>query len=474
MNLFKQINQNAWQCGSFLLAGCAFLGNCAELQAQGTLVVPFGSNKELAPAHQPYQFPYKENYIMLPLTNGTISHDGGRTIIVNKPVKVSKKHTTVISLGHGAPNVSPTPVVPRGFNGGNVPQPSMAPACGHCASPYPVISQPVTAPGAALYVPQNTVSEAVPHSQTFTQDPPAANPSVLEETPAPVPGTAPLPAPVENEFFNGTPSDAGTPYGTGTPSDAGTPYGTGSPSDAGTPYGTGSPSDAGTPYGTGTPSDAGTQYGTGTPSDAGTQYGTETPSDFSTDTRMNGMEWNEPGPTSSQNTHSNSEQSAWRSSGEGRKESDPDVMEMRGSPMVPSRNDEMPARTLEMHSAKPPVASPDTLRAEPQQNGEVQDEREGRVRKWKTIPLKSRRNAPPPQGVNRSSSTAQRNGIPLSGQGAKTPSSEELPQEPTTETPTLPAVERPEIERPIPSQLPDPSDSQQYPGSTLTDDGRTV
>jgi len=438
MNLFKQINQNAWQCGSFLLAGCAFLGNCAELQAQGTLVVPFGSNKELAPAHQPYQFPYKENYIMLPLTNGTISHDGGRTIIVNKPVKVSKKHTTVISLGHGAPNVSPTPVVPRGFNGGNVPQPSMAPACGHCASPYPVISQPVTAPGAALYVPQNTVSEAVPHSQTFTQDPPAANPSVLEETPAPVPGTAPLPAPVENEFFNGTPSDAGTPYGTGTPSDAGT------------------------------------QYGTGTPSDAGTQYGTETPSDFSTDTRMNGMEWNEPGPTSSQNTHSNSEQSAWRSSGEGRKESDPDVMEMRGSPMVPSRNDEMPARTLEMHSAKPPVASPDTLRAEPQQNGEVQDEREGRVRKWKTIPLKSRRNAPPPQGVNRSSSTAQRNGIPLSGQGAKTPSSEELPQEPTTETPTLPAVERPEIERPIPSQLPDPSDSQQYPGSTLTDDGRTV
>ena len=438
MNLFKQINQNAWQCGSFLLAGCAFLGNCAELQAQGTLVVPFGSNKELAPAHQPYQFPYKENYIMLPLTNGTISHDGGRTIIVNKPVKVSKKHTTVISLGHGAPNVSPTPVVPRGFNGGNVPQPSMAPACGHCASPYPVISQPVTAPGAALYVPQNTVSEAVPHSQTFTQDPPAANPSVLEETPAPVPGTAPLPAPVENEFFNGTPSDAGTPYGTGTPSDAGTPY------------------------------------GTGTPSDAGTQYGTETPSDFSTDTRMNGMEWNEPGPTSSQNTHSNSEQSAWRSSGEGRKESDPDVMEMRGSPMVPSRNDEMPARTLEMHSAKPPVASPDTLRAEPQQNGEVQDEREGRVRKWKTIPLKSRRNAPPPQGVNRSSSTAQRNGIPLSGQGAKTPSSEELPQEPTTETPTLPAVERPEIERPIPSQLPDPSDSQQYPGSTLTDDGRTV
>ena len=462
MNLFKQINQNAWQCGSFLLAGCAFLGNCAELQAQGTLVVPFGSNKELAPAHQPYQFPYKENYIMLPLTNGTISHDGGRTIIVNKPVKVSKKHTTVISLGHGAPNVSPTPVVPRGFNGGNVPQPSMAPACGHCASPYPVISQPVTAPGAALYVPQNTVSEAVPHSQTFTQDPPAANPSVLEETPAPVPGTAPLPAPVENEFFNGTPSDAGTPYGTGTPSDAGTPYGTGTPSDAGTPYGTG------------TPSDAGTQYGTGTPSDAGTQYGTETPSDFSTDTRMNGMEWNEPGPTSSQNTHSNSEQSAWRSSGEGRKESDPDVMEMRGSPMVPSRNDEMPARTLEMHSAKPPVASPDTLRAEPQQNGEVQDEREGRVRKWKTIPLKSRRNAPPPQGVNRSSSTAQRNGIPLSGQGAKTPSSEELPQEPTTETPTLPAVERPEIERPIPSQLPDPSDSQQYPGSTLTDDGRTV
>ena len=462
MNLFKQINQNAWQCGSFLLAGCAFLGNCAELQAQGTLVVPFGSNKELAPAHQPYQFPYKENYIMLPLTNGTISHDGGRTIIVNKPVKVSKKHTTVISLGHGAPNVSPTPVVPRGFNGGNVPQPSMAPACGHCASPYPVISQPVTAPGAALYVPQNTVSEAVPHSQTFTQDPPAANPSVLEETPAPVPGTAPLPAPVENEFFNGTPSDAGTPYGTGTPSDAGTPYGTGTPSDAGTQYGTG------------TPSDAGTQYGTGTPSDAGTQYGTETPSDFSTDTRMNGMEWNEPGPTSSQNTHSNSEQSAWRSSGEGRKESDPDVMEMRGSPMVPSRNDEMPARTLEMHSAKPPVASPDTLRAEPQQNGEVQDEREGRVRKWKTIPLKSRRNAPPPQGVNRSSSTAQRNGIPLSGQGAKTPSSEELPQEPTTETPTLPAVERPEIERPIPSQLPDPSDSQQYPGSTLTDDGRTV
>ncbi|MBQ4143319.1 MAG: hypothetical protein IJD43_07595, partial [Thermoguttaceae bacterium] len=282
MNLFKQINQNAWQCGSFLLAGCAFLGNCAELQAQGTLVVPFGSNKELAPAHQPYQFPYKENYIMLPLTNGTISHDGGRTIIVNKPVKVSKKHTTVISLGHGAPNVSPTPVVPRGFNGGNVPQPSMAPACGHCASPYPVISQPVTAPGAALYVPQNTVSEAVPHSQTFTQDPPAANPSVLEETPAPVPGTAPLPAPVENEFFNGTPSDAGTPYGTGTPSDAGTPYGTGTPSDAGTQYGTGTPSDAGTQYSTGTPSDAGTQYGTGTPSDAGTQYGTGSPSDAGT------------------------------------------------------------------------------------------------------------------------------------------------------------------------------------------------
>ncbi|MBP3693596.1 MAG: hypothetical protein J6J31_04055, partial [Thermoguttaceae bacterium] len=294
MNLFEQMNQNFRPYGSILLAGCAFLGSWTDLQAQGTLVVPFGSNKELAPAHKTYQFPYEKNYIMLPLTNGTVSTDGGRTIIVNKPVKISTKRTTVIPLGHGAPNVSPTPVVPMGFNGGSVPRPVNSPGCAQCAAPYPVVSQPAVQPGASLYVPQNTTSPAMPQNQTYAETPLPAGQSVLTETDA-GPGTAPLPAPVENmpqtdgsadpyqtSASPETPSDAGTSYGAGTPSDEGTSYGAGTPSDAGTSYGVGASSDAGTSYGAGTPSDAGTSYGAGAPSDAGTSYGAGTPSDAGT------------------------------------------------------------------------------------------------------------------------------------------------------------------------------------------------
>ncbi len=92
----------------------------SAINAQGTMVIPFGQNKEVGPAHETYRFPYRENYIMLPLTNGTITQNGGKTIIVNKPVSINSKRPTVIPLGNGAPNVSPTPVVPQEFNGGYV------------------------------------------------------------------------------------------------------------------------------------------------------------------------------------------------------------------------------------------------------------------------------------------------------------------------------------------------------------------
>ncbi len=104
--------------------GTALLWSGTVVQAQGTLVVPFGSNKQLEPAHETYRFPYKENYIMLPLTTGTVtSPDGSMTVIVNKPVTISNRRATVIPLGNGAPNVSPAPVVPQGFNGGAVAHP---------------------------------------------------------------------------------------------------------------------------------------------------------------------------------------------------------------------------------------------------------------------------------------------------------------------------------------------------------------
>ena len=96
----------------------------ALAQSEPTLVVPFGRNKELVPSHDVYKFPYKENYIMLPLTNGQmVTEEGGMRVIVNKPVQINKRRTTVIPLGQGAPNISPTPIVPQGFNGGSVPLP---------------------------------------------------------------------------------------------------------------------------------------------------------------------------------------------------------------------------------------------------------------------------------------------------------------------------------------------------------------
>ena len=479
MNLFEQMNQNFRPYGSILLAGCAFLGSWTDLQAQGTLVVPFGSNKELAPAHKTYQFPYEKNYIMLPLTNGTVSTDGGRTIIVNKPVKISTKRTTVIPLGHGAPNVSPTPVVPMGFNGGSVPRPVNSPGCAQCAAPYPVVSQPAVQPGASLYVPQNTTSPAMPQNQTYAETPLPAGQSVLTETDA-GPGTAPLPAPVENMPQTDGSAD---PYQTSaspeTPSDAGTSYGAGTPSDEGTSYGAGTPSDAGTSYGAGTPSDAGTSYGAGAPSDAGTG----TPSDSSTDSRSGEIKnWEDAGPTSSQNSHSNSEQSAWRTPGKSSGENGSGVLEMRGSPMIPSDPHSGTAKTLEIHSAKPPVISEETLE-EAGSEAESKKQKEPPRCQWKTIQVTPKRNVRSSQGKSRSIQEMPRNEISTSRPAQRPemsqnveisdPSSAGMLKSAPPVRPVPKEYVEPEV-RPVPSQLPDPEESKTYPGSTFQDDGRTV
>ncbi|MDO4568886.1 MAG: hypothetical protein Q4D38_00710 [Planctomycetia bacterium] len=189
--------------------------------SQGTLVVPFGPSRELDPAHAPKNFPYKENYVMLPLTSGTvIQGGGGQRIIVNKPVQLHSRRPTVIPLNNGGLTVSPTPVVPRGFNGG---QPSAygapcgtTPCAPHSSRVYaaprtfapsvssaPRATQPSTMHSGAPSVPSPAPTTASPYARQMegTQQP--QNPYTTSPLPAPTqvptdavpPGYAPTPAP---------------------------------------------------------------------------------------------------------------------------------------------------------------------------------------------------------------------------------------------------------------------------------------
>ncbi len=150
------------------------------VSAQGTLVAPFGSNKELSPAHQSYQFPYKENYIMLPLTNSTVVNNGEVRVIVNKPVVINNRRTTVIPLNNGGPTVSPEPVVPMGMNGGNVARPTRS--SGHVISRtyYTHASEIGYATETATANIANATSAATPVPSTNS----VLTPSRTEETPS--------------------------------------------------------------------------------------------------------------------------------------------------------------------------------------------------------------------------------------------------------------------------------------------------
>ncbi|MDO4549851.1 MAG: hypothetical protein Q4C96_01200 [Planctomycetia bacterium] len=100
---------------------CALLILCGipeKLKGQGVLVLPVPmSARGNGPAHEVKNFPYKENYLMLPVTSGAVGYDGtGRRVVVNKPIPVSPKRQTVIPLDNLTTQVSPAPVVPRSFN----------------------------------------------------------------------------------------------------------------------------------------------------------------------------------------------------------------------------------------------------------------------------------------------------------------------------------------------------------------------
>ncbi|MDO4585444.1 MAG: hypothetical protein Q4D62_15255 [Planctomycetia bacterium] len=162
----------------WIVAGGCFLAP-QKTCGQGTLIVPFGGVKQMGPGHTTQPLPYEKNYIMLPMTSGKVMHsDGGQTIIVRKPVQLHPTRKTVIPLDQVQGQVSPTPVVPRGFNGGNVTHYTSATSCPMPTYPSSVVVSPSSAPTTA--------------SPEFVPTPTYATP----ETPPVSPPTEPLPAPV--------------------------------------------------------------------------------------------------------------------------------------------------------------------------------------------------------------------------------------------------------------------------------------
>lgn len=162
--------------------------------AQGTLVVPLGiTPKESGPAHQTQQFPYKENYFMLPVTSsGTIQSGYGQRTVVNKPVTINSKRKTVIPLSGLTTQASPTPVVPEGFNARYVPHTSPQlnpPPQPTYQAQKPVYSRPVVT---QRYIAPTTVS-ARAHTPAVTPTPAPARPE--PETPRPAPAANPASPP---------------------------------------------------------------------------------------------------------------------------------------------------------------------------------------------------------------------------------------------------------------------------------------
>ncbi|MDO4576401.1 MAG: hypothetical protein Q4D98_14430 [Planctomycetia bacterium] len=157
---------------------------------QGTMVVPFDGGVAMAPGHTTQALPYRENYILLPLTSGqVIQADGGQQIIVNKPVPLHPRKKTVIPMSQIQGQVSPTPVVPQGFNGGNV--------TGYDLRSSRVSQTPYAVPQSVTPHPAPTVSpmpapRVTPAPAPVPQPTPATPPTFAPEEPS-----SPLPAPVE-------------------------------------------------------------------------------------------------------------------------------------------------------------------------------------------------------------------------------------------------------------------------------------
>lgn len=191
-----------------LVGGCFLIPQ--NIWGQGTLIIPFGGVKEMGPAHSPTPLPYEKNYIMLPMTSGNvIRSDGGQQIIVQKPVPLHPRRKTVIPLDQIQGQVSPTPVVPRGFNGGNVTHYSSSVSySGSSVSPAPVYTHnPTMSQGNSVspVQPSPTPTYAVPEMTTVSPSteslppptsPPTEHPSIL--VPSEATTETPLPSPTED------------------------------------------------------------------------------------------------------------------------------------------------------------------------------------------------------------------------------------------------------------------------------------
>ncbi len=468
----------------FLFAtGTILASTCTWTLAQNErkLFVPFGRNKELAPAHDVYQFPYKENYIMLPLTNGQmVTEDGGMRVIVNKPVQINKNRTTVIPLGQGAPNISPTPIVPQGFNGGSVPLPVNRPEGVVVRRIYPqqefVTSVESGTPEVRTYdEPMSSErTEALPsvvspedsNSGLSTEhsivSPDQATPS--ETTPSTsVDSTQTTPSPYETYTPSPYETPSGTEYGTqsgtSTPSEYGTPSGTSTPSEYGTQSGTSTPSEYGTPSGTSTPSEYGTQSGTSTPSEYGTPSGTSTPSEYGT---PSGTDPYQPDYSYDFGTSQESEAptSAWRSTTSKPAETY-DSGVVGESPMIMTQQESsQSANPWETQSTKPQVqetVSPAvTVPAEQTVN---QNSTSSPANQTRYVEVRPRR-----QSVNRVQQNRNSGTTPAQAPSYSSPSTQPAPAPMTS-----PQYQTP---REVPAQLPPPDPNQQTPKPSA--DGRKV
>ena len=196
------------------------LGEIANAQ-QGTLLVPFSGTKDIGPAHTTLRLPYEKNYIMLPLNSGSVvTQDGGQRVVVNKPINLHARKQTVIPMEQIRGQVSPTPVIPPGFDGGYLtnshtyPTPQRCQSCPTSAAvvtplsaqslpssaqpTYAAAPTPAPAP-AATVIPEPTpaVPQYAPPAYTL-QAPPVVSPSVLEPAREPASIEAPpIESPIE-------------------------------------------------------------------------------------------------------------------------------------------------------------------------------------------------------------------------------------------------------------------------------------
>lgn len=188
----------ARQCFLVMLAAVAALALLGlftdSAPAQGTLLVPLGiTPKESGPTHQTHQFPYKENYYMLPVTSsGTTQSGYGQRTVVNKPVTVNPKRKTVIPLSSLTTQASPTPVVPEGFNARYVPHSSPhlnPPPQPTFQAQKPVYSHPTVIRRHAA----PAMSATKKYAPAASAAPTAARPGTGAPIPAPAPEVTPGP-----------------------------------------------------------------------------------------------------------------------------------------------------------------------------------------------------------------------------------------------------------------------------------------